>query len=499
MNLSAKQNNKKIAIWTLVGVLLSSVATGLFLRHETATSEPNSTDKDTAKQPLYWVAPMDPNYRRDQPGQSPMGMDLVPVYQTEAQTDSPGTVTIAPNVVNNLGVRTVTVASQVMETPISTVGYIQYNQDNMVHIHARVEGWIDKLHVKAAGITVVKDQPLYDLYSPQLVNAQEEYLLAVNRKNSGLTNAALARLVALQMPRQAIEQLKSTRQVMQSVTFRAPQGGVIDNLNVSQGFYVKPDKTLMSIGALDDVWVEAEVFERLAGQVRLGLPVTMQLDYLPGQQWQGQVDFIYPALSEQTRTLRVRLRFDNSQRLFKPNMFAQIKIQASSEQAVLLVPMQAVIRLGEQNRVVLALGNGRYKSVEVGLGLVSGGLAQITSGIQEGDEVVLSAQFLIDSESSISSDFSRMTAYGEPAPEMDMAMEDVQSASVNGVINNIDPANKILNISRSAIEKWGRGPATLDFTVLDGIDLSKLTAGDEIFFTFEIHNGDFVITELKVM
>jgi Cu(I)/Ag(I) efflux system membrane fusion protein len=349
---------------------------------------------------------MDPNYRRDQPGKSPMGMDLVPVYEQEGP--SPGVVEISPEVVNNLGVRTTQVDYGALPGEIRTVGYVQYDEDRMVHIHPRVEGWIEKLYVKASGDPVVAGQPLYALYSPQLVNAQEELLLALKRDNPRLVQAAEDRLLALQLEPEFIASLRSERKVRQTVIFRAPQSGVVDNLAIREGFFVKPDTTLMSIGVLDEVWVEAAVFARQAPLIEVGLPVTMTLDYLPGYTWEGEVDYLYPSLDEQTRTLRLRLRFANTEGILKPNMFAQVVIQAPATADLLVIPREAVIRGPEQDRVVLALGDGRFKAVAVELGRVDGQLAEIRAGLGAGDTVVISAQFLLDSESSKTSDFRRM-------------------------------------------------------------------------------------------
>ncbi|GAA6184546.1 efflux RND transporter periplasmic adaptor subunit [Aliiglaciecola sp. NS0011-25] len=426
-NQSTNSKSQLASVFYLVaGLLGGALLTGLYFNfsgHGQSASAKQDTHVEADEAPLYWVAPMDPNFKRDQPGKSPMGMDLVPVYANKNSTNSnsPGTVSIASNIVNNLGVRTAKVAYSTMHVPIQTIGYVGYNQDRLIHIHARAQGWVDKLYVTASGEPVEKDQPLYALYSPELVNAQEEYLLAVNRGNSALTNAALSRLVALQMPKQAIQTLKQTQKVLQTVEFRSPQAGVVDNLNIREGFFVNPERTLMSIASLDDVWVETEVFERLAGQVEVGLPVTMSLDYLPGESWQGVVDYIYPTLNEQTRTLRARLRFSNSQQKLKPNMFAQVVIHTKPSARSLWVPSEAVIRTRTQNRVVLALGDGQFKSVAVKLGTVVHGQAQILDGLEQGDTIVTSAQFLLDSESSINSDFSRMTALSNKQDSHDMS------------------------------------------------------------------------------
>jgi len=396
----------------LLGAVLGAAATAvlLFDQGREVAGSAGLAANDEEKKPLYWVAPMDADYRRDRPGKSPMGMDLVPVYATAGagREREPGAVEISPEVVNNLGVRTAGVEQRSLPAQIRTVGYVQYDEDRLIHIHPRVEGWIEKLYVKAAGDPVASGQPLYELYSPQLVNAQEEMLLALKRNNERLVQAAEDRLLALQLSPAFIDELKRERQVRQTITFVAPQSGVVDNLNIREGFYVKPGTTLMSVGALDDVWVEAEVFERQAALVAVGLPVIMTLDYLPGQEWEGTVDYVYPSLDEKTRTLRIRLRFNNEAGTLKPNMFAQVLIQGKPERDTLIVPREAVIRTGDQDRVVLALGGGRFKSIAVDLGRVDQQYAEILNGLQVGDTVVVSAQFLLDSESSKTSDFMRM-------------------------------------------------------------------------------------------
>ena len=221
---------------------------------------------------------------------------------------------------------------------------------------------------------------------------------------------------ALQLSPDFIAQLRRDRTVRQTVTFYAPQNGVVDNLNIREGFFVMPGTTLMSIGVLEDVWVEAEVFERQSPLVKIGLPVTMSLDYLPGRQWQGRVDYVYPSLDDKNRTLRVRLRFANEDRTLKPNMFAQVEILADPVEGALVVPREAVIRTGNQDRVVLALGEGRFQSTVVELGRVGERHVEIRSGLEEGDSVVVSAQFLLDSESSKRADLMRMDAGETTAP-----------------------------------------------------------------------------------
>ena len=276
------------------------------------------------KEPLYWVAPMDPNFKSDKPGKSPMGMDLIPVFEDAGSADDPaGTVRISPAVVNNLGVRTEPVIQGRLPNTITTVGYVQYNEDEMAHVHPRVEGWIEALYVKAEGEPVEKGKPLYTLYSPTLVNAQEELLLALNRGNQRLINAAEERLAALNVPASLIRQLRQTRNIQRTMIVYAPRTGVVDNLNVREGMFIKPGDRVLSIAALDEVWVIGEVFESQLSAVEGDSRVMMTLDYMPGRQWRGKVDYVYPEVNPETRTARIRMRFDNSDGALLPGMFAR--------------------------------------------------------------------------------------------------------------------------------------------------------------------------------
>ena len=271
---------------------------------------------------LYWVAPMDANYRRDEPGKSPMGMDLVPVYADEVD-DQPGVVKIDPTIVNNLGVRTVTAERSELMRRIETVGYITYDEDTVQHVHTRVDGWIERLNTKATGDPVKKGQLLFELYSPTLVNAQEEFLTASRSGNTTLLKASRDRLDALGVSRSEIARLENERTVEQRVRVYAESDGVIAHLGVREGIYVTPATEIMSVAKLNRVWVIAEVFERQSAWVSPGQKAIVELDYLPGKTLEGAVDYVYPELDPKTRTLRVRLRFDNADELLRPNMFSR--------------------------------------------------------------------------------------------------------------------------------------------------------------------------------
>ncbi len=496
MTITLKKTGPLI-ISALLGAALTVTAYSLFVGDGQTPAV-----KSSEKTPLYWVAPMDPNYTRDKPGKSPMGMDLIPVYDDGASgaDTGPGTIKISPEVINNMGVRTALVERKAFHSEIKTVGYVKYDEDQLVHIHPRVEGWIEKLHVKAAGDPVEEGQPLYEIYSPALVNAQEELIIALGRNNARLIEAAEDRLKALKLPANTIRDLKKTKKVTQTITMYAPQSGVVDNLNIREGFFVKPGTTLMSIGTLDQVWVEAEVFERQVLQVRTGLPVTMSLDYLPGKTWVGKVDYIYPTLNAKTRTVKVRLRFDNENNELKPNMFTQVIIHAEGTDNTLLIPKEAVIRSGRFDRVVLALDGGRFKSVKVNVGRFNAQSAEILSGLEAGEKIVVSAQFLLDSESSKTSDFRRMNQQSDEETTQSPTLAPApDSVWVEATINSLMPDHRMINVSHEAIEEWQWPKMTMDFIVAEQVAFSDLKAAMTLHIEITKNEDDqYVVSNVHI-
>jgi Cu(I)/Ag(I) efflux system membrane fusion protein len=394
-----------LVIAALAAALLIGLALG---RWSSTDSDLTPGGSDTKERDiLYWVAPMDPNFRRDKPGKSPMGMDLAPVYADEVDA-VPGTVKIDPTVVNNLGVRTMAAEEGPLSRRIETVGYIGYDEDTLQHVHTRVDGWIEALATKATGDPVEKGQLLFELYSPTLVNAQQEYLSALSSSNTLLRNASKDRLAALGVTGNEIARLEKERTASQRVRVYAEADGVIAHLGVREGIFVTPATEIMSVARLDRVWVLAEVFERQAAWVTPGQRAEVELDYLPGRRWQGTVDYVYPELDASTRTLKVRIRFDNEGEVLRPNMFARVTLLGEETAPVVHVPRAALIRGGDADRVVLSLGEGRFRAQAVETGLESGDRVAIRSGIAAGDLIVTSGQFLIDSESDIESALSRM-------------------------------------------------------------------------------------------
>ena len=357
---------------------------------------------------LYWVAPMDANYRRDKPGKSPMGMDLVPVYADAAGNNS--SMTIAPEVIQNLGIRTATAERSRLWRGIDTVGYVDYDESKVSHIHLRTEGWIEHLVAHSEGERVRKGEKLLELYSPDLVNAQEEFVQALIMGNKNLIRASRERLIALGIPTSQVEQLEKTRKVKQTISIYSPQDGVVSKLMVRHGMYVTPDRQVMSLADLSSVWLLAEIYETQADWVKLGQSAEVSLAFLPGRTWEGKVEYIYPSLDPKTRTLKARLRFDNLDEALKPNMYANVKIYGGPKEDVIVIPVEALIRTGRESRGVIALGEGRFASRTVTAGIESGDWVEILAGIEPGEEVVTSGQFLIDSEASLKASMTRMQA-----------------------------------------------------------------------------------------
>lgn len=413
---------------TLVAVgIIAAVVIGVLLGRSMGPASDNAGGGTAGSEPdvLYWVAPMDPNYRRDEPGKSPMGMDLVPVYSDEAR-DQTGVVAIDATIVNNLGVRTARAQRGELSHRIETVGYVGYDEDTMQHVHTRVDGWIEKLATKATGDPVQKGQLLFELYSPTLVNAQEEYLAALRSSNKLLLGASRERLAALGIADSEISRLDKERKTSQRVRVYAESDGVITHLGVREGIYVTSATEIMSVAELDKIWVLAEVFERQAAWVKKGQHAMVELDYLPGEMWHGTVDYVYPELDPKTRTLKVRLRFDNEARTLRPNMFARVTIRGESTGEVVHVPREALIRGGSVDRLVVALGEGRFRAQPVDVGIESGDRVEIRRGVSAGDLIVTSGQFLIDSESNIEQALSKMDDAEEPMDHSQHQMEPTQ-------------------------------------------------------------------------
>jgi Cu(I)/Ag(I) efflux system membrane fusion protein len=471
----------------LVAALALGVLGGRLLL--TASDEQESAKPGAVPEILYWVAPMDPGYRRDAPGKSPMGMDLVPVYAGGSESHDPATVSIDPTVVNNLGVRTAPAATGPLARRIETVGYVGYDEDTLQHVHSRVDGWIENLAVKAAGDPVERGQLLFQLYSPTLVNAQEEYVAALHGGRATLINASRERLESLGLGKSEIARLDRDRSASRLVSVFAEIDGYAAHLGVREGIYITPATEIMSLARLDHVWVIAEVFERQAAWISVGQQAEVELDYVPGQSWQGNVDYVYPELDPVTRTLRVRLRFDNESHAFRPNMFARISIFGSATNPVVHVPRAALIRGGSVDRVVVALGGGQFRAQPVDVGIESGDRVEIRSGIHAGDLIVTSGQFLIDSESNIESALTRM--------DENATAELPNRVQVGAVVSSIDAAGSKITLRHDSVPEWSWPAMRMSFDVADSSLIDGLEEGQVVAVVIEKYaDGRHHITEI---
>lgn len=353
-----------------------------------------------------YICPMHPEVITDDPNAiCPIcGMDLV-LLESGGDT---GVVKLTPQVINSLGVRTAKVSRRTLYRRIDSVGYINIDENNMRSINLRTDGWMEHLAVKTEGERVTKGQLLFEIYSPKLVNAQEEYVQAMEDENHLLLKASRERLRALGVSDEQIELLESTKQVEQLVKVFAPQPGIVSALRVREGVYVKPSQSVIDLVDLSSVWLMVDVFERQSDWVEVGQRAEASLPFMPGKTWDGTVEYVYPSIDASTRSLKVRLRFDNLEEELKPNMYADVTIFAKPKRKILAIPKEALIVTGNQQRVIISLGEGRFVPMTVGVGIEADDKVEITRGLSEGDEVVTSSQFLIDSESSLKASLARM-------------------------------------------------------------------------------------------
>ncbi|EGR0088485.1 efflux RND transporter periplasmic adaptor subunit [Vibrio vulnificus] len=472
----------------LIGAALGFTANQYFNGHDMSAMA--ATDNKASNEPLYWVAPMDPNYKRDKPGKSPMGMDLIPVYADDlaGANDKPGTVKIDPSVENNLGVKTAAVELAKLSPRIETVGYIAFDESQLWQTNVRVSGWVEKLYINAVGEQVKKGEVLFTLYSPELVKAQEELLNAKRTGRDGLVKGATERLLSLGVDREQLNQVIRRGKASQTIEIKALANGVIASLNIREGGYLSPAQAVISAGPLNEVWVDAEVFERQAHWLTNGSQASMTLDALPGKAWQGEVDYVYPILDPKTRTLRMRLKFANPNGELKPNMFANITLQPVSDSEVLTVPKSSVIRSGGMTRVVLAEGEGKYRSARIETGREADDKVEVLQGLNQGDRIVTSAHFMLDSESSQSADLSRINGVEAPA----------ETAWAKGEITDLMADHGMLTINHQPVPEWNWPGMTMNFNAAQGVDLSALQKGQAIEFEMQkTDDGQYQIIAIK--
>lgn len=372
---------------------------------------------------LYWRSSMEPGFVSDRPGKDQMGMDLVPVYATEGVSATGQTIRIDPVTVQNMGIRTATLARGPLVKTIRTVGRVDYDEQTLFFINTKFEGWIEKLHVDQTGVQVEKGDSLFDVYSPALYSAQEEFLAAlrgVERLNENtipefrdqsrqLVDAARTRLKYYDVSDDQVEQLARSREIQKALTIHSPARGIVTEKMAQEGMYLTPGMRLYAIADLAKVWVYVDIYEYQLPWVRIGQEAHMSLPYVPNRDFTGRVTYIYPYLDKQTRVIKVRLEFENPTLELKPAMYANVTLRADLDRNALLIPREAFIDSGTRKVAFVTLGGGKFQPREIQTGVeAEEGMVEVHYGLEEGDRVVTSGQFLLDAESKLKEAIAKM-------------------------------------------------------------------------------------------
>jgi len=368
------------------------------------------------RKPLFYRNPMNPAITSPVPAKDEMGMDYVPVYADEGQAKAvPGTVKIDPTIVQDIGVRTATATSRKLSRKIRTVGRVDYDEDGLVHVNLRSDGWVERLFVRETGQPVHRGQPLLSLYSPQIVSTEQEYLLAARGVASlkpgtpeefaaqakALLDSAAERLRLLGVPASEIHRLQEGGAIHREITLLSPATGIVQAIGVREGQFVSAMTETYRIADLSTVWVLADLYEDEVPWVRVGDKASVAIHGIPGDTRQARVDYVYPYLEGKTRTQTVRLELGNAVGDLKPDMYADVTLDAGRTIEAVTVPESAIVRSGTRDQVFVVAGPGRYEPRTVHTGVSADGQVQVLDGLQAGEQVVVSGSFLIDSESKL--------------------------------------------------------------------------------------------------
>ena len=363
-----------------------------------------------ARKIKFYKSTMNAGETSPNPGKDSMGMDLVPVYEEGGGDSNPATISIDPVTVQNMGIRLAEVTRGPLRRSIRTVGVIDYDETTQTDVTVKFKGWIEKLYVDATGQSVKKGEPLFDVYSPDLVSAQNEYLLAMQAGASpSLKASARLKLSYFDISDDQIAELQRNRKIRRTLRVDSPRTGVVVEKMAVYGQMVDAGMKLYRLADLSLVWVQSQIYEQDLAYVKLGQEAEVTLSYLPDRKFRGRVTYIYPSVDEKTRTARVRMEFHNPGLFLKPGMFAKVNLEAKLEDSAILVPDSAVLRSGEKNTVFVQREPGKFDPRTVALGpRGEGNFYQVLSGLKPGEQVVMSGQFLFDSESQLKEAIQKM-------------------------------------------------------------------------------------------
>jgi Cu(I)/Ag(I) efflux system membrane fusion protein len=449
-------------------------------RHITAGIKAGDVDPTTGKKVLYYHDPMVPGNKFDKPAKSPfMDMMLVPVYADSDGGDG-SKITVSPRIQQNLGVRTAAVTQGTLSPQVSAVGSIAFNERDQVIVQARATGYVERLHVRATLDRVAKGQPLAELYVPDWIAAQEEFLSVRRMQGTDLAplvDGARQRMRQVGMSEAQIALVDSSGRTQPRITLVAPIGGVVTELMAREGMTVMSGATLFRINGLGTVWANAEVPESQSALLRPGTKVQATSPAVPGAKFDGRVQAILPEVDVTTRTLKARLELANPNNALVPGMFVQMQFMDMRDQKALLVPTEAIIQTGKRTVAMLAEDNGRFRPVDVEIGIESGGQTEVKRGLQAGQRVVVSSQFLIDSEASLKGVEARLNV--EPKPD---AANTAPRHQGDAKVEKIDRDAVTLSHGPIASLKWGA--MTMDFKPPQRGLPRGMAVGDRVSFEF---------------
>jgi membrane fusion protein, copper/silver efflux system len=485
-------NKKLLLALSAAGVLAAGLGAGYWFALHRTMAQMNTQAAAPApegKKPLYWHDPMYPQQKFDKPGKSPfMDMMLVPVYGDRGADDA--SVKISSRVVQNLGIRTAEVTQGPIDKKVEAVGAVAFDERAVAVVQARVGGYVERLFVRAPLDAVSKGQPLAEILAPDWVAAQEEYL-ALKRSpqaNEALRQAARQRLILLGMAEATIAAIEADGKTRPRITLTAPQGGVVAELGAREGMTVMPGMMLFRINGLGSVWVNAEVPEAQAALIKPGSGVTASVPAYPGETFKAKVAALLPEVNPATRTLKARIEVANPHAKLKPGMYATIDFAAGAQRDVLMVPSEAVIRTGQRTVVVVADaaqdGRQQFKPFDVEAGAEANGMTEIRKGLSRGMKVVVSGQFLIDSEASLKATGTRLA--------------DAPAGNVHkgeGKVEKIDKDSVTLSHGPIPSMQWGE--MTMDFAAPKAGLPPALKEGANVSFEFKQNaQGQFELTAI---
>ena len=427
---------RRFGIWlalTLAGIAAAAGGGywwGLKQVDHSSVQTPATVTAPAERKVLYYRNPMGLPDTSPVPKQDSMGMDYIPVYADEEVSNHQ--VKISLDKVQKLGVKTEPVLPRKMVNTVRAVGQFQFNEQRLSTVTTKFEGYIEKLYVNTTGQPVKRGQPLMEVYSPELVSAQEEYLIAWNGRQSlsngtpeslvgvgQLADSALKRLHNWDISEAQLQRLKKDGKATRTLTMYTPANGVVLEKAAVQGMRFMPGELLFKIADMSPIWLLADVFEQDIALVHIGQTVNIAVNAYPGREFTGKIDYIYPSVNSETRTAKVRVVLANADGVLKPDMYASIQLMSGHGASVLAVPDSAVIDSGMRQVVLVQLAEGMYEPREVKLGLRSDGYVEVAEGLSEGENVVVRANFLIDAESNLKAalgSFGDHSSHGNSAP-----------------------------------------------------------------------------------